>query len=259
MGYFSSGIAFWSEPDWKQLDDLPAEIKMRGYKQKNAPLWLLEFTTERESPEYPFTRGREASVFSKFCRDTTTECLEKLSNCLEAYGGDWLGFALEVARYTGKELYLFAADDEFYDLGARVRADSVQQLALSIELHKVDADDGSFNIELGYEDEEEVEALEEIVQDLRRFDFVSNVSIVERVEGLDFYGNVVSLWPPEAGDPEELLGLGTWDPFDGIEETLILEYERESQVPTSQPVHATEVASVSLSHTEKKPWWKFWK
>ena len=39
-----------------------------------------------------------------------------------------------------------------------------------------------------------------------------------------FYRFPVELWPSEAGNPAEVLGLGTWDVFDNFERDFVQEF-----------------------------------
>ncbi len=252
MGYFSSTIVFTSQPVWETLLDLPAKIGLRGYRHNGAPLWFLDFWTGPKPPSSPFTQGREAKIFSTFDTDLTVDRLQQIGNFLdEPYGWNWLRFALQVSRLTDCDVYFLAADDDLYDLGATIALGTVKRLALRVGLCNITAQDGNLTITPGTDAEDELDDAPsgKLPDELRDLPFVAVNAPVAITGGLPFYGNVVAEWPSEAGDPELLLGLGTWDPFLDIDKRSTVEFERLVEPKIEEPPVET---------TTKKPWWRFW-
>ena len=256
MGYFNSAMVFSSQPNWAALAGLPPRIGLRGYRLNDASLWLLDYWTSRHPPSYPFTGGEEAKIFSGFDADITTDRLEQIGRYLdEFYGTRWLRFGLEVCRLTNQDAYFFAADDDWYDLGTSLSSGSVKRVALNVGIGRIEGENGEFRITPQvFEGHGEAESgnIPKQLDELSKLPFVS-ANPSELTGGQKLYGNVISEWPRTAGDPEQLFGLGTWDPFVDIEHRLSLEFER---------VAVREKPRDSLRHSAEKPkkaWWQIWK
>jgi len=71
-----------------------------------------------------------------------------------------------------------------------------------------------------------------------------SVKPIELLEGgLPLYDSAVQLWP--AGDPDVLLGVGTWDPFLNVENDLVAEFERVPPPRRSEKIAQPAKASYS--------------
>ena len=250
MGYFHSAMVFTSQPEWQTLNELPPQISFRGFRHSDASLWMLDYwtgTRRQPPPPYPFTLGDETKVFSCFAGDRTSDRLEQIAKCIDGvYGAGWLRLAMEVSRLVNLDLYFFAADDDLFDVGATIAKGNVRRVKLTTALWLILAEDASFTLTPIRSDDGDTDDSPAILSDLA---FVSLKQPVEYPGGRPLYGNVVSEWPEIAGDPAELFGLGTWDPFVNAEQCLIKEYER---LAVRKPQHdATEAPK------RKRVWWKF--
>ena len=234
MSGFSFAIVFSSQPKWESLRELPPQIGMRGYRHNDASIWLLEFWSDSPPPSDPFTEGYELAIFSTFDADRVAEQLGQLEQHIEGmYGGHWLRFALQVSRLTNQNVFCFAADDEFYDFGASVSPNSVERLTLRVSMLNVRAQQGRLIItpQIDVDDDLEESDAEELIGESRKLPFVSVRDSVEIAGGFLFFGNAIAEWPTNAGDPQELLGLGTIDAFLDVDKRLELEFERLAELP----------------------------
>jgi hypothetical protein len=251
MSYFHSAMVFTSQPEWQALAELPPQIGFRGFRHSGTSLWMLDYWTgirRQPPPSSPFTSGDETEVFTCFAGDATTDRLEQIAKCIDSvYGAEWLRLAMQVSRLVSLDLYFFAADDDLFDVGATIAKGNVRRVKLTAGLWLILAEDASFTLTPIRSDDGETDDSPASFSDLA---YVTLKQPVEFPGGRRLYDNVVSEWPEIAGDPTELFGLGTWDPFVNAEQCLIKEYERLAvRAPRH---HCTEAPK------KKRAWWKFW-
>lgn len=256
MGYFNAAILFKKQPDWSKLDALPESIGLRGYALNDASLWLLEFWAHNVAPEYPFTEGHEEKVFGELTSNAVVAKLEALNNAWrEVYGDSWLRLGLSVAALTGEDLFFFADDDDWFDYAYSIRNGEVTALALRASMSNLVLNaSGDIEITPGIDVEGggETDLTEDQIKTLGALPFVTIRPPIELTSGIPLAANVIKLWPREIGEPDALLGVGTWDPFINFNDKSEMTYERLPPVKEEPP------PKPKVRQSAPKPWWKFW-
>ena len=142
------------------------------------------------------------------------------------YGQGWTRLAIYLSSFTQSALFFFAADDELINFACTAERGNLQQLNLEVEPFDVARRGDTFEVQ-------HVISLEDFFEDehptgphydapcskcdrLRGIAGVRVLDIMELEGGRQFYRVPVENWPPNAGDPQSLLGIGTWDPFTNI-------------------------------------------
>lgn len=250
MGWSSYGYVFTRQPNWDRLGQLPLRAGgVVGFKHRTSDVWLVGFAGRRD-------RGAEAFVFhppvefaiNRGSLDSgTRELLARVDAVAEVLDTEFLGFTVEwltrtlaVAERAEVPAFFFTADDEFLDVGCRVEPGrvvefagrfpdfSLRSLGAGLRLLVPDCDSlSSFPAER-LEGVKAVDGTEVVVRrdgkpvPLPRARGAGRPRRSVSVQG-DlakwgvFYRFPVELWPVEAGDPGAILGLGTWDLFDGFD------------------------------------------
>jgi hypothetical protein len=246
MGYFGGAFVFTQEPSWGRMRQFMPELNFRGYKHKDKNIWLLDFWEgENESHEYPFVDAYESDTLEKLPENETSKSFSEIKGNLDEYcdanyGSGWHKLTVAVAKVLILPTYFFAADDEFYDFACSVsplgstdmiacRFDprcSDDGKAMSNTLHVKFAGNGWTVTPLTYDDlpGEESTSSEAVLAKLRAVPHVT-VSAPCEDERI-FYENPVKEWPSGAGSPEEILGIGTWDPYLNIDSDFSVVFER---------------------------------
>ncbi|MEM6483465.1 MAG: hypothetical protein AAF662_00565 [Pseudomonadota bacterium] len=256
MGYFNSAILFKKQPNWSKLDALPESIGLRGYAHNEAELWLLEFWANNAAPEYPFTEGHEERVFGELMSNAVVTKLEALNKAWrEVYGDSWLRLGLSVAALTDQDLFFFADDDDWFDYAYSITDGEVTALALRASMSNFVMNAfGRIEVTPGIDAEGggEADLTQDKINTLGALSFVTIQPPKEFTSGIPLADNVLKLWPREVGEPEALLGVGTWDPFMSFNDKSEMVYERLPPVK-EEPALKPKVRKIA-----QKSWWKFW-
>ena len=244
MGYLSSGYAFSAEPDWERVRRLLPAYRVRGYKHKDRSLWMLDAwkSIPGVSEHYPFTgepiqfqdlelEGAEpasplATTFERIC--------DLVASPYPPYERAFLRVPLAIAAAANAPTFAFTADDDTLDFAALIDAGSYVRMGCRMEGLDLVLDDGALCVmalDRGEHDDESTPGL------LHRLARVANVRIGEPTadagETSLIYYHPSAVWPSEWGNAEELLGFGTFDPFETFAEQFALVFE--ANPPTKAP------------------------
>jgi hypothetical protein len=74
--------------------------------------------------------------------------------------------------------------------------------------------------------EEDGEPVEDYLDALGAVPHIEIVETIDIEEGMQLYGNVLAVWPPEFPTAEQALGLGTWDPLEHLDRDFQVVFER---------------------------------
>jgi len=246
VGYFHTGYVLTHQPNWDRLNELPAQHGFRGYQHNNREVWLLDLWQRqrlwqriRKQRHHRFAdlerAGDHFTMDTSWLPSETQAVLARFGHVVEAlrryaetYGPGWVRLALEVSSRLGCPAFFFAADDELYDMGCRVRPGRIDTLACRFGRFIVRHQGGRISITpLRFEDDDEQNAppasLLETIQGFEGVDLLGTASVEG---GLKLYQFPVELWPVEAGDPAETLGIGTWDPFENLDRDFTIAFVR---------------------------------
>jgi hypothetical protein len=242
MGYFANGFVFTSEPEFKAASvAIPARCA-RGYKHKERPIWLLDLWKPRGRLQLrrapfcdPVAGGFRADIAAVDV--PTREFLTKLERLKVAIGhrnGDpeqgHVHAALAVAAAARCPVFFFAADDEETDVGCRTVPGSLVSFSGRLDRLSVHYATGQTTVtRLNFLDDGDDEGLQELITKAKGVAGVVLTKPRDIEGGQVLYENPVGQWPTEAGDPAEMLGLGTWDPLSSIEEDFTVVFEHATQ------------------------------
>jgi hypothetical protein len=261
MGWSSYGYVFTRRPSWDRLGDLPLRgCGVVGYKHRSSDVWLGGFADRRDrgAAAFAFHPEVEWTVDRRGLDPATHRLLTRVDSIAAALDTQYVRFAAEyliralaVADRAEVPTYFFTADDEFQDVGCRAEPGRVTEFAGRFPDFSVRCWDGGVRVLVP-----DREALSSFPAE--RLDALRGVEGVEvavrrgqrppplpvaagggsagRRRSVSvagdlarwgvFYRFPVELWPPEAGDPAAVLGLGTWDLFDGFDQDFEPEFPR---------------------------------
>lgn len=238
MGYFSTGIVFFAQPD---LAVLPAALpghSVCGYKHKSAPVWLLDIWQARGRSNRWRTQFGDDSA-EGFQTDLsgvdepTRQFLAKFERLRQVLGergpsvAGYVHLALAVSSAVNRLAFLFAANDEELDLGCQVLPGSVVSFGCRLSQLSVEYYLGELTVTpLRYLEEDDDE--ERLLNQIRQAQTVPNVVIMPTRDidgGSLLYEHPVRQWPSYAGDPAQLLGFGTWDVLENVGSDFEVVYE----------------------------------
>ncbi len=247
MGYLASGYAFSVEPDWQRVRRLLPGFHVRGYKHRNRALWMLDAwkTIPGVNEHFPFTGApiefKDLKLESAEPDVPLATTFEQICDLVEA-SGQYLGYErallrvpLAVAAAAKAPTFVFAADDDTLDFAALVEGGSYVKAGCRMEVLDMVLDGGLLRVmPLESDADDDDGTMSELLRGLAK---IENVSLGEptRVDGgRRIYHHPTTVWPDEWGSAEELLGFGTFDPFDTFAEQF--EPVFEANPPKNGPV-----------------------
>jgi hypothetical protein len=268
MGFFSNGFVFTAPPNWDAIKhSLSHSLSLRLYKHPMMDLWLLDAWETTTQNHFPFSdRFRKKLCVGVDIPQKSIDAIDSLSKIASIlseidFGIDWLKNTARIAIISDSDTFLFAADDEQIDIGCRASTKGITHFRVNLDSCMVEySPDGLFLYPYIFEEEAdfEPEITHEKISELNKVPGIkiSTAIQIESQGGIytkGFYQNAVSLWP--LGDPETILGLGTFDPFENFEKDFEVKFERISHKrPESLLKPHRQPKSFS-----KNSWWQFWR
>jgi hypothetical protein len=229
MGYFGNGFVFQEQPDWSGVRQFPEDLGLVGYAHNSRPVWLLDVWTctgkehwhfsdeiDEDSPDLlPLDSSVAAHVvtFRNICA-----AVRLAENTEVTYGESALRLSVELSRGVGTPVFYFAGDDECTDMAILAEGGNLSELRARFGAYAVSFSNGLFTVTpRNFSEAPDYRFSGVVLEAIRSIPGVSvtDPHLVTGAEAL--YGNAVQLWPPNAGDPIEMLGVGSWDPFDNVE------------------------------------------
>ncbi|MDY3558385.1 hypothetical protein R5W23_005478 [Gemmata sp. JC673] len=252
MGWSSYGYVFTRQPNWDRLRELPVRSgRVVGYKHRAKDVWLagIAHGSDRGAAAFAFQPTADFTVDRRTVTPETRQLLARLDQLGAAldtqylrFSSGWAGLAVAVATRAEVPAFFFTADDEFLDVGCRVEPRRLVEFAGKFPDFLTRCKDGAVRVlvpdpnGLSSFPAERLdgirgrEGIELIVGGGRQPPPLPVAAVRGRPGkrhrrappggedfarwGGAFYRFPVELWPPEAGNPADVLGLGTWDLFD---------------------------------------------
>jgi hypothetical protein len=239
MGYFANGFVFTSKPDFDAASKVVPGRLARGYKHNHHPVWLLDLWKPR---------GKLQLRRSPFCDpvadgfrtdlagiDVATRsfltAFERLQQAIGFAGHElsYVHLGLAIAGAAGCPTFVFAADDEETDMGCNTASGTLVSFGCRLDHLSVQYAGGHTAVTpLNHLEEGDEEGLQELIGAAKT---VAGISVLDPRDiegGRVLYENPVGQWPKAAGNPAEILGLGTWDPLLTIEKDFAVAFEKLS-------------------------------
>ena len=237
MGYFANGLVFTEQPDFEAASEVVPGRLARGYKHKKHPVWLLDLWKPR-GKLHPFCNPAAEGFRTdlSLVDGSTRAFLTALEALQRAIGfrnpspevSD-VHLALAVAGATRCPAFFFAADDEETDMGCNAVSGSLVSFGCRLARLSVQYANGQTAVTpQNYLEEEDDERLQEAIAKSKS---VPGLSVLEPrgiENGQLLYENPVGQWPKAAGNPAEILGLGTWDPLLNLEKDFTVVFKKLS-------------------------------
>jgi hypothetical protein len=241
MGYFANGFVITSLPDFELASSVVPGHFARGYKHNRHSVWLLDLWKPRGKLQ--LRRGPFCDPAPKEFRtdlaavDTATrQFLTALESLQQAVGFRTAGpevsnvhLALAVAGAARCPTFLFAADDEDTDMGCNAVSGSLISFGCRIDRLSIQYVDGQTAVTpLNHLEDGDEEGLQQVI---RAANSVAGISVLQprNIEGGQvLYENPVGQWPKSAGNPAEILGLGTWDQLSNVANDFAVVFEKLS-------------------------------
>lgn len=238
MGYFANGFVFTSPPNFDAAGRVAPGRSARGYKHKQHSIWLLDLWKPRGKLQLrrsPFCDPAAVGFRTELAAvdQATRDFLMAIERLRQAVGlansGPELAnvhLTLAVAAAARCPAFFFAADDEEMDMGCNAVSGSLVSFSCRLDRLTVQYADGQTAVTpLNYLEDGDEEGLEESADAAKT---VAGVTVFEPRDiegGQVLYEHPVGQWPKAAGDPAEILGLGTWDPLLNLENDFAVVFE----------------------------------
>lgn len=255
MGWSSYGYVFTSEPNWERLLELPIPAnQLVGYKHGTLDLWLVGIASPRDrgAAAFAYFTTLDLPVNRRKLDPQTRQLLDLIGtirNRLQTQFLDftqaWLNQSLALAERTALPVFFFTADDSYVDVGCQVEPGKVLDFAARFTDFSLRLLEGTVRVLIPDRDRldsfprEKLDAL----KDLDGVEVVIRKGLQAQAKGnspptrrrvtsvtgdmarwTQFYRFPVEMWPANAGDPAEVLGLGTWDLFDPFDKNFVQVY-----------------------------------
>jgi hypothetical protein len=251
MGLVMHGYAFDAPPEWEAVVRLvPPRFSVRGYQHKHSSLCLMDVWLQQQGEHWPF----RAMTHVPDPGEPDDEIVAVLAALESALGEplqskNWLGMALRFASASGKEVLVFAANDDEEDIAAVAGPSGIKHariLEVDVLLHKREGE-RFVRLELNGHDLSDLEPLEDLETEVRH-----DPSLIKEFDKVGFTPNACEVW--NAWCAYAVLGTGNEDELQDFESDFDLVFERvQPAVDLTQRHTAT-----GPSRKGDRPWWKFW-
>ena len=239
MGYFANGFVFTNQPDFEAASKIVPARSARGYKHSRHPIWLLDLWTPRGAANRrsPFCDQAAEGFRTDAPFDAPTgvllTALEGLRKAIWSgrAGQEVAGIhlALTVAAATRCPTFFFAADDEEIDMACNAEPGTLVSFGCRLDRLSIQYAAGQTAVTpLNYLEDDDEEGLQDLIEAVKTVPGISVEAPRDIDGGQALYENPVSHWPESAGDPAEILGLGTWDPLLNLEDDFTVVFEKLS-------------------------------
>lgn len=241
MGYFGKAFVFTAEPAWDALNKLDPTVLLRGFRNKQAPLWLLDVATPSLRPgagdPSPFTKraGQDFEAELPSSTRDAVDLINQISNLaqldpLYVYGPGWLSLTYRIASLVGVPTFFIVGDDEFYD-GAWTITPTGEIPSLGIQLDDLLVTKGPEGWAIAVipsegADDAELEATQRRTDALRTSTGLTVTTPEDDPRSFSFFFFPNTLWPSDAPlPPAEALGLD-WNLFSRFDGQYDEEFRR---------------------------------
>ncbi len=223
MGYLCAGHVLVAEPDVATLEKISTGLNWALYKAKEHSVWLLDTFQAPIDNHYPFSKyiwkGRELVELEEHLPGSVAiiKTLRAFHHVFSETA--WLLMSLELSALLGLQVFTFVSDDDETQMTCTSDNGQVVRIHRDFEMVDMRFENAQFSFTpMRHEEDPDLLPDEELLRKLRAFPGVG-VGEFATVEGggRPIHEIVLKDWPAGAGDPEKLLGIGTFDPFQDIE------------------------------------------
>jgi hypothetical protein len=238
VGLFSNGFVFTTQPDFDAATRAIPDRFARGYKHTQHSVWLLDLWKPR---------GKQSERRSHFCDplpenyrtdlslvDAATRALlakvEHLGQTSEEEFGPVVAgihLTVDVASAAGIPAFFFAADDEELDMACQAIPGTLDTLGCRLGDLALNYSRGRITVTpLKHLEDTDADLVEEAIEAASQVEgvFISEPREIEN--GLKLYENPTAFWPKAAGNPAEILAIGTWDVYTNLESDFAVVFEK---------------------------------
>jgi hypothetical protein len=187
---------------WKTIRGVDEHFPFTGQ-----PIEFKDLAIERAEPDSPL-----ATTFERIC-DIVAASGEYLP-----YERALLRVPLAIAAAAKAPTFAFTADDDTLDFAALVESGSYVSMGCRMERLDLVLDGGALRVTPLDSDEDDDGAMSELLRGLARIEDVRVAEPTTVDGGRLIYHYPSAMWPGEWGNAEELLGFGTFDPFERFAE-----------------------------------------
>lgn len=240
MGYFANGFVFTDQPDFEAASKVVPGRLARGYKHNQHPIWLLDMWKPRGKLQLrrsPFCDPAADGFHTDSALDVPTRAfltaLEALREAIELGSREpevsGIHLALGVAAAARCPAFFFAANDEETDMACNAVSGSLVSFGCRLDRLSVQYISGQTTITpLNYLEDGDEEGLQDLIGAAKTVAGISVLASRDIEDGQVLYENPVGHWPKAAGNPADILGLGTWDPLLNVEKDFAVVFEKLS-------------------------------
>lgn len=270
MGYYGNGFIFTQEPPWDAFAAaLPASVALRGYRHKGNDIWALDAWKYSQREHWPFTDDFPEDVKLPLPlpakSEETLAMFEAICDALPSsetpYGAGFLRACAQLSIIGRGPAFFFAADDELADMAVSASGGEFKTFRVRFGAGAVEFSNSQMVfVPFDITEDPECNATPEDLAALARVPGVTVGAVHLMDDGAPLYDSAVQLWP--VGDPAQILGVGTWDPFQNVEREFVQVFERTPEGHASRvsrvstPANTRQSAEVVAENM--KPWWRFW-
>lgn len=216
MGYLVTGHVLTSEPDPKRLSALPPDVCWSLYRHDAPRIWLLDTFRKARPNRWPFTevilRG-DKSELASHAPALTAVIEEMIASRIEMAGyGHWL-LSRQISDLLQAQVFSFASDDDVMQLTCTCDRGRILSARRDTELLEIRFEHPAVSVTpLAYEEDRDLAPAPELLTKLAALPGVKVESArMVAAGGGRLHGIVLDDWPPAAGDPVQLLSLGSFD------------------------------------------------
>ncbi|MFO0433291.1 MAG: hypothetical protein ACK50G_02250 [bacterium] len=251
MGLVMHGYAFNAAPNWEDVARVvPAQFSVRGYRHKQSSLCLMDVWLQQQGQHWPF-RSMTHVPDDGDVDDEVVTVLTVLESALgeSLQSKNWLALALRLASSSGKEVLVFAANDDEEDVAAVAGPNGIRRAQIremDVLLHKREGEHG-VRLELNGHDVSDLEELDDLEIEVRH-----DPTLVAILDKTGFTPNACEVW--NSWCAFAVLGTGNEDELQELESNFDVAFERVQ--PAMDLARRPETAGPSRK--VDRPWWKIW-
>jgi hypothetical protein len=190
---------------------------------------------------YPFTgepiRFKDLAIEGAEPDSALATTFERICDLVAAeyppYERAFLRVPLAIAAAAAAPTFAFTADDDTLDFAALIESGSYVRMGCRMEELDLVLDDGVLRVTPLDSDEHDDGRRPELERGLARLENVRVGELTTAAGGNLIYYHPSTVWPAEWGNAEELLGFGTFDPFETFAEQFAPVFE--ANLPKSAP------------------------
>ena len=157
--------------------------------------------------------------------------LAALPSPFDTLVADECRLVLALSRHAGVPTFFFVGDDDLVDAACLADAGRLERFRARLGRFTVAHERGRSELAPNVfdgEDDEDPEDAEKLAAAVRRAVPWPHGPTHAYDDGQPLHESALAFWPPEAGDPAEVLGVGTWNPAENLDRDFRVVFERDA-------------------------------